>query len=269
MESDWIPIVPYGLSYIDSEILFIDPMSRKAALRFAAINDSVNIYKNGILLQKSITNFSYSKQNKTITLTENAYDPSSTYVASYRIDYSTSSPDEIDFLKSNVFLESVKSFNSENGPGELFTQTDANSYVRLSYNPYINPKSVKDAVYGQIGGTNFIGNYAGYSPVKVQLSDGSYALNITNYTTSPQKVEFYQTNNTLFTHSGQGIVFNKNINSPFKVYYQYIPSDLRFRIILRKNIASSKDPISVDSLIMKMKTITYDPYYGKINSTLS
>ena len=268
-ESDWIPIVPYGVSFIDSEILFINPMSRKAELRFTANNDSVNIYKNGILIQKSINNFVYSKNNKTITLSESLYDPSSTYIASYQIDFSTSSPDEIDFIRKNIFLESIKSFSSDSGPGEMFTQTDQNSYVKLSYNPYINPTSASSAVYGKVGGTNFIGNYAGYSPVKVQLSDGSYALNITNYTTATQKVEFYQTNNTLFIHSGQGIVFNKNINSPFKVYYQYIPNDLRFRVILRRNINNSTDPISVDSLIMKMKTITYDPYYGKINSTLS
>lgn len=268
-ESDWTPIVPYGTSIINAEMLFFDSMSRKATLRFSASNDSVNIYKNGILIQKSVNNFVYSKNNNTITLSETIYDPSSTYIASYVIDYSISSPDEIDFIRSNIFLESVKSYSSEDGPGELFSQTDQNSYVRLSYNPFINPRSVETAVYGQVGGTNFIGNYAGYSPVSVQLSDGSYALNITNYTTSAQKVQFYQTNNTLFIHSGQGIVFNKNINSPFKVYYQYIPNDLRFRVILRKNIANSTDPISVDSLVMKMKTITYDPYYGKINFILS
>lgn len=269
LESDWVPIVPYGVSFIDSEVLFIDPMSRKAVLRFTANNDSVNIYKNGILIQRSVNNFTYSKNNKTITLSESLYDPSATYVASYGIDFSLSTPDEIDFIRTNIFLESIKAFNSENGPGESFTQTDENAYIRLSYNPYINPKSTATAVYGSVGGTNFIGNFAGYSPVKIQLSDGSYALNITNYTNSTQKVEFYQTNSTLFIHSGQGIVFNRNINSPFKVYYQYVPNDLRFRVILRKNIANSTDPISIDSLIMKMKTITYDPYYGKINSTLS
>jgi len=267
-ESDWTPIVSYGVSFIESEILFFNPASKKAMLRFSAIDNSINVYKNGMLMPRGNASYVYSKGNKTITLSTESFNQADTYVASYSLDYSISSPDEINFIKQNIFLESVKSFGTENGPGEQFRQTDPNGYIRLSYTPYISASSATNAFFSKVTGTSFIGNFAGYSPVRVQLSDGSYALNITNYTSTSQKNDFYDTNNTIFIHSGQGIVFNKNINTPFKVIYQYIPNDLRFRVILRKNITESTDPISIDGLILKMKTINYDPYYEKLNSHL-
>jgi hypothetical protein len=266
-ESDWTPIAPYGFSSIESEMLFFDPASKKATIRFNAIANSINIYKNGTLMPRGSVSYSYSSSNKTITLSSETFNPVDTYIASYSLDYSSAAPNEIDFIRQNIFLESVKSFGTENGPGEQFKQTDPNSYVRLSYAPYINKSAAANAFYSGSVGTTFAGNFSGYSPVRVQLSDGSYALNITNYTSSSQKNEFFQTNNTIFIHSGQGIIFNKNINTPFKVDYQYVPNDLRFRIILRKNIAESTDPISIDSLVLKMKTINYDSYYDKLNST--
>lgn len=266
-ESDWTPIVSNGTSFIESEMLFFDPASKKATLRFNAVANSINIYKNGILMPRGSIGYVYSSQNKTITLSSGSFNPADTYISSYSLDYSLSSPNEIDFIRQNIFLESVKSFGTQDGPGEQFKQTDSNSYVRLSYAPYINKSAAANAFYSRISGTSFAGNFSGYSPVRVQLSDGSYALNITNYTSSSQKNEFFQTNNTIFIHSGQGIVFNKNINTPFKVDYQYVPNDLRFRVILRKNITESTDPISIDSLVLKMKTINYDSYYDKLNST--
>ena len=266
-ESDWTPVAPYGTSFIESEMLFFDPTSKKATIRFNAIDNSINVYKNGILMPRGSISYSYSSLNKTITLSSETFNPIDTYIASYSLDYSSALPNEIDFIRQNIFLESVKSFGTENGPGEQFKQTDSNSYVRLSYAPYINKSAAANAFYSRSVGTSFAGNFSGYSPVRVQLSDGSYALNITNYTSSSEKNEFFQTSNTIFIHSGQGIIFNKNINTPFKVDYQYVPNDLRFRIILRKNIAESTDPISIDSLVLKMKTINYDSYYDKLNST--
>ena len=267
-ESDWTPIVPYGVSFIESEMLFFDPASKKATLRFNAIGNSINVYKNGMLMPRGSASYVYSNNNKTITLSVESFNQVDTYVASYSLDYSSSSPDEIDFIRQNIFLESVKSFGTENGPGERFKQTDSNGYIRLSYTPYVSAGAATNAFYSRVTGTSFSGNFAGYSPVRVQLSDGSYALNITNYTSASQESSFYDTNNTIFIHSGQGIIFNKNINTPFNVMYQYIPNDLRFRIILRKNITESTNPISIDSLILKMKTINYDPYYEKLNSYL-
>lgn len=268
-EQDWIPITPYGLEYVDSEVLFVNSSNNKAEIRFHAIPDSITIYKDGMLVTRGTANYSYSPQLKTITLSNNVYSPNSLFVASYKLDYSNYTPNEIDFIKRNIYIESIKSYTSSDGPGERFIQTDRNSYIKLSYAPYINKLAASQAVYNSIGGTSFIGNFSGYSPVKIQLSDGSYAVNLTNYTTGSQSVKFYNTNNTLFIHNGNGIVFNRNINTPFRVYYQYTPNDLRFRLILRKNFLDTNDPISIDSVILKMKTLNYDPYYDKINSSIS
>jgi hypothetical protein len=268
-EEDWIPVAPHGLEYIDSEVLFINSTNNKAEIRFHAIPDSILIYKDGMLITRGTANYSYNTQLKTITLSDNIYSPNSLFVVSYKLDYSNYTPNEIDFIKRNIYIESIKSYTSSDGPGERFLQTDRNSYVKLSYTPYINKLAASSAVYNSIGGTSFVGNFSGYSPVKIQLSDGSYAVNLTNYTTASQKVNFYNTNNTLFIHNGNGIVFNRNINTPFRVYYQYTPNDLRFRLILRKNFLDTNDPISIDSVILKMKTLNYDPYYDKINSSIS
>ena len=268
-EIDWIPLAPYGSEYVDSEVLFVNANDRKAQIRFNAIPDSITLYKDGTIVSRGTANYSYSLQNKTISLSNSIYSPNSLFVVSYKLDYSNYTPNELDFIKRNIYIESVKSYSSIDGPGELFPQTDNNSYVKLSYTPYINKAAVSSAVYNSIGGTSFVGNFGGYSPVKVQLSDGSFPINLTNYTQNDQNITFYNTNNVLFIHTGNGIVFNRNINTPFRVYYQYTPNDLRFRIILRKNFLDTNDPISIDSVIIKMKTLNYDPYYDKINSSIS
>ena len=67
-ESDWTPVAPYGTSFIESEMLFFDPTSKKATIRFNAIDNSINVYKNGILMPRGSISYSYSSSNKTITL---------------------------------------------------------------------------------------------------------------------------------------------------------------------------------------------------------
>ena len=265
-ETDWISVAPYGKDYVDSEVLFVNPLNRRGQIRFNAASNSIVLYKNGNLVERGSANYSYNEIDKTITLSEQTYSPNEVYVVSYKIDFANYKPDEIDFIKNNIYLESIKTYTSKNGPGELFAQTDSSSYVKLSYTPYINKKAVDESVYNSIGGTSFIGNFSGYSPVKVQLSDGSYAINITNYTNNPYDVSFYSTDQVLFIHVGDGLVFNRNLNSPFRVFYQYTPNDLRFRLIVRKNFSDINIPASVDSVILKMKTLDYDPYYDKINS---
>jgi len=160
----------------------------------------------------------------------------------------------------------LKNYSTEDGSGEIFSSTNLNASVRLSYAPYVDRDSYSRIIYNKSTGTNFISNNAGYNPVRIVLSDGTVAVNLTNYSLSAEKVSFYSTTETLFIQSGRNVVFNRVINQPFTVYYQYIPNDLRFRLIVRKNIIDLSDPISVDSVILKMKTINNDPYYEKLNS---
>ena len=267
-ESDWIPISSYGSTSIDSEVIFVNANSKKAELRFYATADSVILYKDGNIVPRLSTNYTYSPSNKTITILDPIFNPNSRFVVSYNLDFSNSSPDEVDFIRTNIFLQSVRFYSSDSGSGESFVSTDSNLSVSLSYVPYVNLQNFSNLIYNKLNGTIFIGNISGYSPVKVVLGDGTAAINLTNYSSSAEKVSFYSTNDVLFIQSGKNLVFNRPINQPFTVYYEYIPNDLRFRLIVRKNIVDATDPISIDSVIMKMKVLNSDPYYEKLNAAM-
>lgn len=267
-ESDWIPISSYGGSSVESEVIFVNGNTKKAELRFYARADSVTLFKDGQIVSKLSTNYTYSPTNKTITLSDNIYNSSSRYVVSYDLDFSISSPDEVDFIRTNIFLQSVRFYSSDIGSGQRFASTDSSASVKLDYVPYVNTQGISNLVYNKINGTIFIGNISGYSPVKVVLSDGTTAINLTNYSSSAEKVSFYSTSDALFIQSGKNLVFNRSINQPFTVYYEYIPNDLRFRLIVRKNIVDATDPVSIDSVIMKMKVLNSDPYYDKLNTQM-
>lgn len=265
-ESDWIPVSTYGNTFVQSEILFTNNVTRKGTLRFKAKNDSIILYKDGVLVPRVSANYSYSLNENSISISESIFNINSRFIVSYDLDFASAAPDEVDFIKRNVVLQSLKNYSSEDGSGETFASTDLNASVRLSYSPYVDRDSYSRIIYNKSTGTNFISNNAGYNPVRVILSDGTVAINLTNYSLSTEKVSFYSTTETLFIQSGRNLVFNRPINQPFTVYYQYIPNDLRFRLVIRKNIIDSSDPISVDSVILKMKTINNDPYYEKLNS---
>lgn len=265
-ESDWIPISSHGNTFVQSEILFTNDITRKAQLRFKAKNDSIALYKDGVLIPRVSTNYIYSTADNTISISQDVFNINSRFIVSYDLDFSGSAPDEVDFIKRNVILQSLTNYSSENSSGEMFGSTDINSSVKLSYSPYVDRDSYSRIIYNKSTGTTFVSNNAGYSPVTVILSDGTVAINLTNYSLSSEKVSFYSTEETLFIQSGRNLVFNRPINQPFTVYYQYIPNNLRFRLVIRKNIIDSSDPISVDSIIIKMKTINNDPYYEKLNS---
>jgi hypothetical protein len=265
-ESDWIPISSYGNTFVQSEILFTNNITRKGTLRFRAKNDSITLYKDGVLVPRVSANYTYSVNENSISISESIFNINSRFIVSYDLDFSLSPPDEVDFIKKNIILQSLKNYSTEDGSGEIFSSTNLNASVRLSYAPYVDRDSYSRIIYNKSTGTNFISNNAGYNPVRIVLSDGTVAVNLTNYSLSAEKVSFYSTTETLFIQSGRNVVFNRVINQPFTVYYQYIPNDLRFRLIVRKNIIDLSDPISVDSVILKMKTINNDPYYEKLNS---
>jgi len=265
-ESDWVPISNHGNTFVQSEVLFVNAVTKKAEIRFRAKPDSLVLYKDGVLIPRVSVNYSYSDINNTISISDLIYNENSRFIVSYDLDFSGSTPDEIDFIKRNIFLESLKSYSSEVGPGENFLATDLNATIKLSYVPYVDTKSFSSIVYNRTTGTSFVGDNTGYSPVRIIMSDGTVPINLTNYSSSKQKVSFYSTSETLFIQSGRNIVFNRPINQQFTVYYQYIPNDLRFRIIMRKNTIDSLNSISIDSVIVKMKTINSDPYYEKTNS---
>lgn len=260
-ETDWHPLVFNNISSIESEVVFFDISDYSAKLRFNPISDSIFLYKDGI----KISQFTYSLASNKITLTEPAlYSSASVFCVRYDLDLVQYNPREIDFAKSNLINNSVRTYGDATGEGQNFFKNDINNTVTLKYTPYVNQSLSAFSSYDGSLGTTFIGNTTGYSPVRVRLRDGSFAINLTNYTGRSQNVQLTGGGNVTFIQTGKKIIFNRNITEPFKVYYDYIPNSLRFRLVTRKNIPNSNLPISVDSVILKMKTLNIDPYYDKL-----
>jgi hypothetical protein len=261
-DSDWVPIAPYGVSEISSEVLFPDN-SLKAVLRFNAKLGTVVLYKNGQYVDPSI--YLYNASENSITIRVPTFISSGDIlVAKYELDIQNYTQDEIDLLSIGKFKESIKTFVDASGQGEKFRSTSSERRVRLSYTPYINQEYSSTSKYSPTFGTIFQAQYSGYSPVKVLISNQTYAVNITNYSPNPSGASFYPSNTPLFIHNGKEIIFDRQISDPFTVFYDYIPADLRMRIIMRNTVPNNFSSSGIDELIIKMKTLNYDPYYDKL-----
>ena len=92
----------------------------------------------------------------------------------------------------------------------------------------------------------------------------SRILNL-NYTkNSFEKGSFYNTDQYLFFQNGKELIFNKPIPNQFTVKYSYIPSSLRFRLILRNNIPGIYNGLSVNNVVLKCKVKNLDPFSEKL-----
>lgn len=264
MESDWIPLAFNNQSIIESELVFFDVTDFSTKLRFPPKTDSILLYKDGMIV--SPTKYSYLSQDEKLILNDTLiYTPNSFFCVYYQIDSNIYNPYELDFVKRNLYNESIKQYRNNSGLGQIFSKTNTDGSIVLDYTPYVNETYITNATYDQYFGTIFTtGTVAGYSPVKIKLSDGSFAVNLTNYSRQVKGPEFFGSS-IQFIQNGRNIVFNQSINSPFTVYYEYIPYSLRFRFILRKNIPNLQVSGAADSVLLKMKTSYFDPFYDKLN----
>lgn len=264
-ELDWVPIAFNSSTTIDSEVMFFDTTDFSAKLRFRALSGSVVLFKDG--LRCNTSQYSFNAVSNKITITDRSlFAPASIFCASYTLDTVMYDPYEIDFIKYNLYEDITKNYGDNSGPGQSFARNDSNRSINLEYTPYVNKTYLNDATYGLTIGTIFRGAGLGYNPVKILLSDGTYAINMTNYTNTQYSAGFYDTNLTLFIQNGKNITFNKIINSNFKVFYEYIPYNLRFRLIMRKNVPNLDIPAKADSVLLKIKTETFDSNYDKLTS---
>lgn len=253
-ENDWIPIISYDSEKINSEFLFFDLTSKTAILRFFPNEQSIKIYSNQKLVPPN--EYTINKFSKSIYL--NSFNPKNNYIISYTADNVNYSQNYIDIsaLSSKNLTTSAHSGDSN---GEFFERTGANNAVQLINKPYINYDKLKKASYSLRGGTINSVEYTGYNPVSVRFVDGSQAINLTNYKLGRfEKAEFYNTNETLFFHNGKSILFNKSILQPFNVIYEYLNSQLRFRLIVRNNFNNQFSSGSVENIILKFKTKNSD-----------
>jgi len=258
---DWLPISNWSDEAIDSEVLFFD-IEKKARLRHWAKNNTIIIYKNGFVLDAK--NYRYNNVDNTIQVLQGDIDPDAIYCAKYDLDFVGKSPDYIDLSNATTLASIVKPYSDKYGRGQSFTNTSQNNSVRLNYTPYINQAYISSSTYSPIVGTNFSSSNINYSPVKVRLSNGTFAVNLTNYTNLNYSVNLNLVPNVAFKHVGNEIIFNTPLNEKFEVYYDYIPNNLRFKLVIRKNIPNITSDYGIDSVIFKMKSINYDPFFDKI-----
>lgn len=249
-EEDWIPVMPFADASVRSEILFPNNAG-ECDLRFIPNQESVLLYED----KKRRDGSSFKINGKILTITN--YNPAKNYFASY-------TPVNQDAIKhTKLFTRSLANpilttASSGGFNGERFEKTDFNNSVELSNTPYIDQSKFVNATYSTVNGTittskSSFGNfdYSSYSPVKVLLDDGTVGLNITNYLLSDAQIQsFYDTELLLFIHSGKKILFNKPVQTSFKVLYQYIADIFRYRIVLR-NLDNTNENYSVDRLIFK------------------
>lgn len=263
-DSSWIPVMPNKKSIVDAEVVFFDTTDYSYQLRFLAKQDTILLYKNGYRV--SPTAYSYTASSNKLTLLQtNLYSSTDIFCISYLVDMSLKNPYEVDFGASTGYKKLIRRYSTSAGYGQKFNGTDFNSSIILEYNPYVNQDYLANARY--ISGFGTLFQDVNYSPIRIELSNGSIATNITNYSNIIEKVNFYNTDLILYMHSGKNIIFNKPINSPFTVDYEYSPYNLRFKLVMRKTTNSMPLASSADAVILKMKTAKYDNYYNKLNKT--
>jgi hypothetical protein len=252
-ESDWKPIIPYGDSSIRSEKIF--PNSNgECTLRFDPDLTSIYLYENAATKINGVT----ALNGRSIKI--NSFNPNSAYFVSY-IPRNVDLYKEVDLHARGVATPMLISPNYNGSNGEYFSNTSAGNRVRLSNDPYVDSTKFINATYSPILGTvttssAAINNhdYSNYSPVKILMSDGSAAINLSNYLIDNFSIEqFYASDLVLFIHSGDSIIFNKQVKTPFRVLYQYVPKSFRYRVIMR-SLTSDPQNYSVDRLIFKFSS---------------
>lgn len=264
-EADWTPIVESGVEKIDSEVLFFDEQTYQANTRFPFKGDTFALYKNAVLLKPSDYKISDNNSINIFKLEKN-----SIYSCAYQIDLSLYNVDYVDFFRLNLLDETLKSSSSNGYSNETFGGTDALNRIQLQNIPHINTKDISNAIYSPLIGTIFQGSQTGYAPIKIQMPDGSIAINLTNYTGTKDFPQFRESNSLYyFIQNGKNIIFNKEVTGEIVVFYDYLADTIRFRLIMRKNVADTTYSGAVDLVMLKAKTKNYDPYYDKLTKAIS
>ena len=234
VESDWVPILPVGSSnVVRGERVFVD-RNNEAFTRFPADPVSeIQFYKSG----RRIRNKDFRLLKNPNGTIKGAVFEQTANIASVDIitcDYSAfGDHTSIDFIELGANPDPVlATASSETGAGEYFLSTGNRNTVKLSHTPIIDFT---------------ITNH----PIRVELETGELAFNVTDYEQGSEPN--FGTAGISFIHSGNDLIFNTPIRSPFRVYYQYVENNVRFRVVLRCNDTVFSSP-KVDFVHTKAKT---------------
>lgn len=247
-ESDWVPILPSDETTVTNERLFPDSRG-KCFFRFpASANDDVIFYKNGAIVDiKSQDAYVFGADQRTIV---GLNIPTALYTSGDFLTcaYTPASDPTVVNFESYGFTKPplVSSFDAS-GSGELYSNTGGDLVLSLKHRPFVDYTQVNTSSYSETNGL------APYTPIVVKLSGGIIANNLTNYKGGFQSPLDAGSEDYQFIHVDNTLMFNKPIVEPFRVFYQYLPSNLRFRVILRCNNSELVTP-KVDFVQIKSKT---------------
>ena len=247
-EKDWAPIMPVGQSTVTAERFFPDSIG-KGLFRFEAnLEENIILYKNGYEVNdldlNDIIIRSATKQTAQGMILPIGY---TTAQDIFVVDYVPAGDlTVINFEKAGYETAPMVSSFDADGAGEGFLGTNGQLIIDLKYEPFINYDEVEDATY--IDGFGL----SGYNPVTVILGNGTTALNLTNYKGGDQAV-LNASSATSFIQNANSLMFNAPVEQEFRVYYQYLPNNLRFRAVLRSNTKGLISP-KTDMLQVKAKT---------------
>jgi hypothetical protein len=261
-EADWIPIQPNNSGdRIQAERLFFGN-NGSAFFRFpAARQNDIRVYCNGYLVNSDpampiVRIDSADRQSVTgIRLPLELISIADVFTVDYEI-YGNQSI--INFEDSGFGYSTLASAYDSLGPGQSFQSTQNNRGIQLAIEPYIDYAQIETsswyASYLQVPLPTVLGFLGPYQPITVVMSNGTVASNQTNYIGRVQNsLALFDEDETAYVQSGRNIVFNRVIDDPFTVYYQYLPSNLKFRTVLRVNDVNYVSP-QVNSVQIKSKT---------------
>lgn len=249
-ESDWIPILPLDESEIEGERVFFDEAGiAYPRFRISAVNE-IALFKNGYRVSSDLITYNYTEDN--LAIKSIRLPISEIFVTDiFTLNYTPFGESGIVRFADKGFDQNIlASAFDDLGGGETYFATGNGNVVTLRHSPYIN----YDLVQSQGSYSTSLGFTGLYQPITIIMSDGTLANNFTNYKGITQVNLADVPSSTIgYIHSGNNIVFNQPITQQFTVYYQYLPNNLRYRVILRCNNIDYVSPI-LNTLQVKAKT---------------
>lgn len=246
VEADWIPIMPIGDDYVESERVFPDDRG-KCLFRFSADGTAeIAVYKNGYPMDiNPESDWLYDSYRQGITgvrLPVRSYTTEDIITARYTTvaDYTT-----INFESEGFSEAPLTTAYDDEGAGEGFATTIGRNEIQLTHVPYVDTNSVLSSTYSDTFGMT------PYQPITVRLADGTVPINLTNYGVGVQAT--LPVDGYYYLHSGKSLIFNQPIDDEFRVYYQYLKNNVRVRVVMRCNARDYVSP-KVDLYHLKAKT---------------
>lgn len=254
-EEDWVPILPIEEDDIVGERVFFNEAGISYPRFQMSSVDAFALFKNGYQVSNNLMEMNKTEDGlsiKSIRIPLNQIFLNDIFT----INYTPSGQFKVANFKDKGFDDQIlASAFDETGGGQTFSSTGDSNIIKLNYPPFINYDSIaSNGSYSEDLG--FVGVY---QPITVILKDGSLATNFTNYKGITQTSLIDVDSDVVgYLHSGDKLIFNQPISERFTVYYQYLPSDLRFRVVMRCNSIDYVSPI-LTTLQLKAKTRKADP----------